>query len=343
MKTWRRWVALLDRREAGTSLALFRVAIGLCVLGTIGTVLAHDLVTVLWVDREWGGYRSLGKGSWLVELLGGPRPAVIWALVAVSLVGGLLLTVGLASRLGALLSLQGVLALTWVNGHAGGSYDDLLTNALWLLLLADAGATLSLSCRLRTGRWTSERPVPSWPRWLAVLQLVLMYASSGSQKLSSYWVPGGDFSALYYILQQPSWQRVDMRWVAPWFPVTQAATALTWAWEVSSPLLLWVYWLRLTEHRPGRLRALVRSHDPRLLFAGIGVPMHLGTLLLMNVGPFSALSLSYYLCLWHPDEWRALGPRLAGWLKRPGMAAASSTPQLPAPPSHRAGTDPPAA
>lgn len=330
MKAWRAWVALLDRREEGTSLALFRVAIGLCVLGTVGTVVGHCLVEVLWVDRAHGGYRSLGEGSWLVALAGGPTPAVIWGLVAVSLVGGALLVAGLAARLGALLALQGVLALTWVNGHAGGSYDDLLTNALWLLVLASSDRTLSLSCRLRTGRWRSDDPVPAWPRWLAVLQLVLMYASSGSQKLSSTWVPGGDFSALYYILQQPTWQRVDMRWVAPLFPLTQAATALTWAWEISSPLLLLAFWARLGPSPATGLRGWLRRLDLRRPFALVGVPMHLGTLLVMNVGPFSALSLSFYLCLWHPDEWHAAARRLRALRRgRPATPPAPATASRP--------------
>jgi len=324
MSAWNRWVALLSRREAGTGLALFRIAIGLCVLGTIGTVVGHDLVGVLWVDRSHDGYRTLGAGPWLVALLGGPTPRVVWSLVVLTLAAGLAMVLGMGARLAALVALQGVLALTWLNPHAGGSYDDLLTNALWLLVLGDAGATLSLSCRLRTGRWTSDRTVPAWPRWLAVLQLILAYASTGMQKLSVYWVPGGDFSALYYILQQPSWQRTDMRWVADWFPLTQVATALTWAWEVSSPLVLLTFWARADPARGGRLRGLLLRLDYRRPFALVGLAMHLSTLVLMNVGPFSAITLSYYLCLWSPDELAALGR-----LRRP----ASAMPPRPAQPS----------
>lgn len=315
MSAWRRWVALLDRREPGVGLAIFRIAIGLCVLGTFGSVLVHDLADLIWVGQRYGGYRAIGEGSALVALLGGPTPAVVHGLLATVMAGGAALVLGIGGRLAAFATLQAAVGLTWLNGQASGSYDDLLTNALWLLVLARSQETLSLACRLRTGRWTSDALVPAWPRWLAAFQLVLMYASTGSQKLSSHWVPGGDLSALYYALQQPSWQRIDMQWLAPFFPVTQALTLLTWTWEVGSPLVLLWLWLR---HRrsvaplpEGRLRRLLLARDLRVPFALFGVGMHLGILLSMEVSPFSELSLAFYPMLWHPDELQGMARRIA--------------------------------
>ena len=61
--------------------------------------------------------------------------------------------------------------------------DRLLTNALWLLVLSRSTATLSLDCRLRTGQWVSSVLVPAWPRYLALYQLVLVYGTTGLQKL----------------------------------------------------------------------------------------------------------------------------------------------------------------
>lgn len=332
MKAWRRFVAMLSQQEGGASLALFRICIGLCVLYTFGLVLALDLPTLLWVDKAMGGYRSLGDGPLLVSWLGGPQPTVVHALLAGTLAAGLALTLGVGSRVAAFVALQGTLALTWTNGHAGGSYDDLLTNALWLLVLARSDATLSLSCRLRTGAWTSAQQVSSWPRWLAVLQLVVMYASTGSQKLSAHWLPGGDLAALYYILQQPSWQRWDMRWIAGFFPLTQAATLLTWLWEISSPLVLLGFWARRVPAAAvgwrGRVAPLLRRFDPRLLLCAVGIPMHLTTLVLMEVGPFSLISLSYYWCLFHPDELQ----RLLGRLRR-GQAPPQPGTATPSPPA----------
>jgi hypothetical protein len=117
------------------------------------------------------------------------------------------------------------------------------------------------------------------------------------------WTPGGGYSALYWVFQEPTWRRFDMTWTAQLYPLTQVATAVAWWWEVLAPLLLVVYWLRYTADRGGRLRRLVHKYDPRLLFAGIGVVLHLTIAFTVNVGPFSWISLSYYLCLIPPDAW----------------------------------------
>ena len=323
MSLWSRWLALLDRKESGLSLALLRIGVGLCSLYTTGSVVAAGMVPVLWMDREHGGYLALGKVWWLVDALGGPTPTVVWGLVTASLLGSALLTLGLFSRLGAFVALQSLMALTWINTSAGGSYDDLTTNALWLLVLAEGDATLSLRCRLREGRWSSERPVSAWPRYLFVLQLVVMYASTASQKLSAYWTPGGDFSALYYILQQPTWQRYDMRWVGRFFPVTQLATASTWFWELGSPALALALYYRDTRERAGRLRALFNRLDVRTLYVSFGVLLHLGIHLLMVVGPFSFITLSYYFAAFHPDELARIGRSLRRVSRTPPSPAGS--------------------
>ena len=318
---WTRWVRLLEEREDGTSLALFRMGMGLSLLGGTLSVVVTGLVEPLWTDAAWGGMRKYSSIPWLVELLGGPTPAAAWTLTGALLLGSALLAVGLLPRVGALLALQSLLALTWLNGHAGGSYDDLAANALFVLLLTPSAATLSLDSRLRTGSWTSDRRIPSWPRWLAVGQLLLMYGSTGAHKVSSHWVPGGDLSALYYILQQPTWQRWDMRFVGKVYPLTQLATLSTWLFELGAPLLLLSFWYRRSRTRPGRLRALSNRLDPRVFFAIFGVCLHLGIMALMDVGPFSFITLSYYLCLFHPDELRRFARRAA-----PGAASRTASP-----------------
>ena len=329
MSIWRRWVGLLATREVATSLALVRVATGLSMLYAIASVVGADLVGGLWLDAEFGGIRSYRAHPWLIELLGGPTPAVIWSLVGAIFAGSFGLILGVLPRVSALVVLQSHLALTWLNGQAGGSYDDLFGNMLFLLMLADSSATLSLTCRLRTGRWTSRRLVASWPRWLMVSQLVIMYLSTGTHKLSVYWVPGGDLSALYYILQQPSWQRWDMSWVAWAFPLTQLATLSTWFFENGSPLLILAFWYRHTRTRPGRLRALFNRIDFRTLFALFGLGLHLGIMVLMDVGPFSIITLSFYIALYSPDELH----RWVGWLAARLPAISASGRRSPAAPS----------
>ena len=309
---WGRWVALLSRTEPPLALALFRIAVGLCAVGTVLSPVLSDVVELIWMDREFGGYRVLKRGPWLVQWLGGPSPQMIWGLIVAALVSGTALTVGLGGRVMAFLTLWSAMAATDMNGQAGGSYDELLTCAIFLVLLSDGSRTLSLDCRLRTGRWTCDTPISSWPRWLAIFQIVLAYWSTGAQKVSAYWTPAGGFSALWYIFQQPSWQRIDMHWLAPLYPLTQVATASAWIWELTSPILLLAFWYRHTRERPGRVRGFMNRIDFRLCFAIFGTVVHLGVFIFMNVGPFTWVTLAFYVCFFHPEEltkaWHRLRP-----------------------------------
>lgn len=304
---WARWVSFVQEREPADTLALLRICLGLAVIGTISTVVAHDLVAFLWLDAASGGYRETATPGFLYGLIG-VTPTTVWGGVVLGLVAGLLVTIGLGGRLPAFVALKAIQELTDLNGSAGGSYDALLTNALWLLVLSDATRTLSMDCYHRTGRFRDDTPVLAIPRRLFLFQLVLVYWSTGAQKVSNYWTPFGGFSALYYILQQPTWHRADMTWLAWIYPLTQVMTAAVWLFELGAPLLLLGLWARSWPE--GRLAALSRRLPLRGMFALFGLGMHLGIEALMNVGPFSFISMSYYLALLQPEEARAALARL---------------------------------
>ena len=321
---WRAWVALLDRKEPGDALAVFRILVGLVVVWVLASLWTSGLLDILWVDKAFGGYRGLGQGPYLVRWLGGPTPGVIHGIAAVTLAAGALLTLGLGGRVTAFVALQGFVALHRLDGNASGSSDILVTNALWLLVLARSTATLSLDCRLRTGRFLSDEPVSAFPRYLAVLQLVVMYGATGLQKVSAYWFPTGQYAALYYILQQPTWQRFSMEWAARVYPLTQVSSAITWLWEVTTPLLGLVYYFRDTAERPGRLRRLLNRWDLRKPWAVIGLGLHVLILIAMDVGHFSHISLAYYVCLWHPAELRAAAARFKSF-RAPRRGSSPST------------------
>lgn len=320
MNAWRRWTAFVDRREDGSTLALFRIAVAAVTLGTLLSTLPHGQLDAMWVDRRFGGYRDLGEGSWLVALLGGPTPGVVHGLAFATALASLALLVGFGGRLVAFAALQGYLALQTLNAHATGSSDGLVRNALWLLVLARADTTLSLACLRRTGRWTSGDTVLAFPRELAIVQLVVVYFASGIQKLSTYWFPTGDWAALWYVLQQPTWQRMDMTWAAPLFPLTQAATAATWIFEVGAPILLLHRWARATAARSGLVRRLLGDRRALAAWAAFGVSLHLGIVASLAIGHFSAIALAFYVCLLEPYEVRRAlaragghgGPRHAG-------------------------------
>jgi hypothetical protein len=305
-RAWTAWVDALSARESATSLALFRIVIGLGVILDVGSVVAHGLVSVLWLQPEHGGMRRLGEGPWLLAWLGGPSPPAVWTLTCGALLGGALMVAGIGGRWASILALLCTVNVVNINGHAGGSYDELLTNALFLTVLGPGHQTLSVAARLRTGTWWPKVEVLAFPRWLAIWQLVLMYCSTGLQKLSFYWVPGGEASALYYIYQQPTWQRMDMRFTAWLFPLTQMGTLVTWFWEVLSPLwllaLVWSAW----PERAGRCGRIANRVGLRWWFFGIGLLAHVLIWLTMEVGPFTLVSLAYYFAVVHPWEWDSL-------------------------------------
>lgn len=302
MSAWTRWVEACAATERGTSLALFRIAVGLGVLWTVGSVLYTGTLTPLWLDVEHGGMHTLHPRG-LLALLGGAEPRAVWTLTLLTLVFATGLVVGIGGRLTAFITLMAAKPLLDVHPDAGGSYDLLLQNALWLTVLAPTTATLSVDARLREGRWMSVRQTGIWARYLIVFQLVLMYTSTGWQKLSAYWTPGGDFSALYYIFQQPSWQRFDLSWSAWVFPLTQVGTAVSWLWEITGPLLLLAVWAEDTAPAGGRFRrALVRMRV-RDVYIFVGLVLHGSLLVVMNVGPFTPITLAFYPALLGPLVW----------------------------------------
>ncbi len=186
-------------------------------------------------------------------------------------------------------------------------------------MLAGPSRTLSVECRWRTGAWTSDRMVMRWPRFLIVVQAVIMYATTGWQKLSHHWVPGGDLGALWYIQQQPTWQLRDMRWMAPLFPLTQLGTLLTWLWEVTAPVWLLAWLAHAEPLSDGRVWALLRRVRARDVYLALGVIFHALIAVTMEIGPFTWASLALYPAFIHPYEWAAIARRFG----RPAVTASS--------------------
>jgi hypothetical protein len=313
-RAWRSWVALLAEREGPETQAVFRALVGVVLFGAVVTM--WDEADVLWVDVSNGGAFTLGPGGWLVRLLGGPTSGVIHGIMVACALAAACVAVGVGGRVATFVAGQLYLALFSLNYSASGGYDLLITNALWLLTLGQPTAALSIDALVRRTRAVAR--IPAWPRRMLVFQIVVVYFATGLQKLSPVWTPAGGYSALYWVFQEPTWRRFDMSWTASLYPLTQVATFVTWHFEVLAPLLLVALWLRRTRTRGGRLRLWASRFDPRKPFAAIGFCLHVGILVALNVGPFSWISLAYYVCLARPTEVR----RMFGRLRRPAQPPA---------------------
>ena len=307
MKIWGQWVRLLGSRETGEALALCRILCGLgCLISVVATIPTGTWI-LLWTDKANGGYRTLEDLPWLVELLGGANPMVIGSLALAAFAAGVSLTVGWHSRISAALALLGINTLIRVNPHDGSAYDSLLTNQLWLLVFAASGATWSVDCYRRHRRWKDAQEILAWPRYLMVFQLVVCYFSTGIQKISIHWLPGGDLHALHYILQDTFWRRWDLSaHLNDWLWATKLNTVFSWWFEVLAPLVLVSLYFRRTRNQPGRLRRWSNKIDFRTMYALYGIVFHVGIHLFMRVGPFSWIILAYYPALWSGTEWRRL-------------------------------------
>ena len=302
---WSRWTALLATREAATSLALTRIALGTSLVAHVAHMLASGIDALAWTDRAFGGFRVLNATPFAEA-----TPGLAHAVGLVTLVSGILFATGTFTRLTTVTTWLGFRWLGDLNGHAGGSYDEVFLDVLFVLIWSRCGQALSVDAWRARAAGTPEALVPAWPRWVIVGQLVTIYASTGLQKVSAGWLPVGPRDALWYILHQPDWQRRAFT-VPPWaFPLTQFATAFTWVWEVGAPVLLLAFWWRRTRTRGGWLRAQANRLDLRAWWLVAGVALHLGIESLLEVGGFSWAMLSLYACAWHPDEWARVGRRL---------------------------------
>lgn len=292
------WVERTSARESGETLAVVRILVAVALLVNLVGTARSGAAGLFWVDQAYGGTQEL-SGNWLVGLLGGPTPTVVWSLIALGCLAACSLLLGLGARVAALVAGQALVALSGLSSNATGSYDPLMTNALWILVFADSGTTWSLACRWRHGAWSSATMIPRWPREVLVIQVVVIYFAAGIQKASVAWVPGGDLSAVYYIAQMPSWQRGDMTWLATPFAytVTQIATLGTWLFEVSFPIVL------LSPALGGR------RLDARRVYVAVGLMMHAGIAAFLAVGPFVWIMPAFYAALFRPEE-------LGAWFSR---------------------------
>jgi hypothetical protein len=90
---------------------------------------------------------------------------------------------------------------------------------------------------------------------------------------------------------------------------------------MAAPLRLLFFYYRYTPDRAGRLRAFCLRHDPRAWFLAFGVLLHAGIALALEVGPFSYVTVAFYLCCLHPDELARGARRLTTALLRPAAPA----------------------
>jgi hypothetical protein len=209
-----------------------------------------------------------------------------WSVALVGLVG--LLWGGRLAKPGLVAYLAGAWALMAVEALDVKAHDRL---ALWMalgLLLAPIGE------RGLTQKWRSP-----WARWYLLVVFSAIYGSTGLCKVLEE--PGWfDGTVLQYHLVH-RWHAGSplALWVSAHWPITLVMGWVTIGFECAFPLLVWV-----------------RRTNPWILLAGVA--FHLGLLVLMQVGPFPAVSLAAYPVLLDPELARVLWLDVRGVFARAG-------------------------
>jgi hypothetical protein len=166
---------------------------------------------------------------------------------------------------------------------------QVLVATLFTLMWAESGEVLAVERRPR-----QVESCPVWPLRLLQIQVALIYVNSGLWKLlGSAWRDG---TAVYYALSSDVFQRFPGGVPPGIFWLSAAATYLTLAWEIAFPVL--VIW------RPTRRIALV-----------LGVLLHLGTWMTMEIGAFSWMMLATYVAFLDPVWVAAVVGRIDGRLR----------------------------
>jgi len=159
--------------------------------------------------------------------------------------------------------------------------DDLLRNALFLLMISPCGCAFSIDAwrQRRQHPGSGSTLIPAWPVRLLQIQLCMMYFSTGLAKLvrEPDWFTGTwwDGTSMHYVLNIVT----RARWSFAQLPlplwVTAPMTYSVVAWEVLFPLLV----------------LFPRTRKWALWF---GVLLHLGILATIEIGWFSFYSLAMY-------------------------------------------------
>jgi len=123
----------------------------------------------------------------LFEAWGAVTPLEVWTIVIVSVVAGILLSVGLFSRTAAAVAALSSLAALLVEQQTYSSHQVLATLMCFYLVFADPGARFSLDSRIRG---SVRQSVSRFPVTLMLTQVSVVYLFAAISKLNPVYLAG---------------------------------------------------------------------------------------------------------------------------------------------------------
>ena len=221
-------------------LAVIRIAAGLlCAWSSLVWLTDADAFFGVagWLPPEevWRMNDQPWQWSWYFAA---PSAGGVRTLAIATLVAAILLTLGLFTRLAAIVSLAGLVSAANRAPLNVFGFDDVLGMLLIGLVVGPAGARLSIDSLLDRGQ---GRGAPSVATTIALrliqVHLCVIYCFSGCAKLlgASWW----EGTALWGAAANGQYRTLDLTWLAAHPLAVNLITLATLFWEVSYPALVW--------------------------------------------------------------------------------------------------------
>jgi len=307
------WRSFWFEPTSTSTLALFRIALGLLLVAWTLS-LGPDLGAFF---TNHGLHAPPNSHGWLWNLFEpfgeGAAVYVVWGLL---LVASVCVTLGLFTRVAAVVAFLAVLSFERQNEFVFNSGDFLIRNLCFYLALAPAGAALSLDRwrRVRGAEFWQHPLRAPWAMRLVQIQLSVVYLATVWAKLrGDTWNNG---TAVSYALRVGDLMRFGIpHAITNSLLVSNLLTFGTLFTEASIGVLVWN-----------------RRARPWVLLAG--VLLHLGIELTLDVGFFSLAMFVLYLSFVSPEASsrviRSVATRLGVWqdpvaARRSGRAANGSS------------------
>jgi hypothetical protein len=261
------------------------------VFGFLGLLVVVELVPVsmFWAIDGISPLPGHGFGLRSTVLAHGWSAAAGWAYFLVMLTAFTCMCVGYRTRTAILVAWIGTIALNNWNHLPLTSAVHVLACVLFYLWWADCSGAPSVDAG-RSNRSSIQHDPgtqPIWPLLLIRVQVCFIYLNSGLWKfMYATWRDG---TAVHYAVSHDIFHRFPIQVPPTLAWLTTLATYVTLAWEIGfMPMML---------HRVSRRIALV-----------LGVAMHLGMWLMLELGPFSWVMIATYIAFLNPSA-------VATWLR----------------------------
>jgi hypothetical protein len=314
--------------EDPRAMALFRIVFAFFVLCNINGLWEHFrfLFTdegIFPADLAHHLFARTGVGRFSL-LYFWDTPTAAWVHIAAFELATVLLMVGLWTRASAIASFVLMNSLFDRNPLFWEGTEVAFRVFFVYLLFARSGWAWSVDEWWRRRRLaarglvaTEHRPIPAWPRRLMMLQLAIVFFTTGALKHGAVWARG---DAVYYALNLDHFYRVHPQQLSALLG-THVLRVVTWVvrfGEIAFGLVFVGEVLRvaLDDRPPTRTTAVLRWIRAWILGRRIWITWAVGTMggiwLLMNIGQFQTVMLTACLVYFRGEEVGRVVARIRG-------------------------------